>query len=165
MTLAQAAIDVHPPRARAWAKSLPRPWLFRRLRCHLRDAVSDALAPLAENFSEYEFSWANLGRALVPGWPQWHRGQKAWAQLLCGGFLALAAGSLLTALKLPELITTTLADYEERAVLLAANPVIHSELKQRLLDGRKTSPLFDMPRFVRDFEKAVSEVAIKPATL
>jgi len=80
-------------------------------------------------------------------------------------FASRMAGSLLTALKLPELITTTLADYEERAVLLAANPVIHSELKQRLLDGRKTSPLFDMPRFVRDFEKAVSEVAIKPATL
>lgn len=79
-------------------------------------------------------------------------------------FASRMAGSLLTALKLPELITTTLADYEERAVLLAANPVIHSELKQRLLDGRATSPLFDMPQFVRDFENAVSRVAIKLAS-
>ncbi|MBD8496505.1 tetratricopeptide repeat protein [Pseudomonas syringae] len=75
-------------------------------------------------------------------------------------FASRMAGSLLTALDLPELITTTLADYEERAVQLATEPGLLSGLRQRLMQARDTSPLFDTPGFVRDFEAAISRVAL-----
>ena len=75
-------------------------------------------------------------------------------------FAARMAGSLLNALDLPELITTTLPDYEARAIEIATQPAFHADLKQRLLAGRKTSPLFDMPRFVSDFGDALKRVAL-----
>ncbi|HEX8544860.1 MAG TPA: tetratricopeptide repeat protein [Pseudomonas sp.] len=76
-------------------------------------------------------------------------------------FASRMAGSLLTALELPELITTTLAEYEERAVELATQGELLSGLRQRLQEGRASSPLFDTPRFVRDFEDAISSVALR----
>lgn len=75
-------------------------------------------------------------------------------------FASRMAGSLLTALDLPELITTTLADYEERAVQLATQADLLPGLRQRLVQARDTSPLFDSPGFVRDFEAAISRVAL-----
>lgn len=76
-------------------------------------------------------------------------------------FASRMAGSLLTALELPELITTSLADYEARAIEIATQPELHAELKARLKAGREQSPLFDMPRFVKDFGDAVERVAIR----
>ena len=67
--------------------------------------------------------------------------------------------SLLTALDLPELITDTLADYESRAVQIARDPALHAALRSRLVAGRETSALFDMPRFVRDFGDALERIA------
>ncbi|UUY09024.1 acetylglucosamine transferase [Pseudomonas sp. J452] len=67
-------------------------------------------------------------------------------------FASRMAGSLLTALELPELITNDLASYEQRAVELASAPAVLQALKERLQRGRDASPLFDMPRFVRSFE-------------
>lgn len=74
-------------------------------------------------------------------------------------FASRMAGSLLTSLALPELITTTLAEYEERAVELATQAGLLSGLRERLRQGREHSVLFDTPRFVRDFETAISSVA------
>ena len=74
-------------------------------------------------------------------------------------FASRMAGSLLTALDLPELITTTLAEYEERAVELATRADLLPGLRERLHRGREHSALFDTPRFVRDFEDAISSVA------
>jgi predicted O-linked N-acetylglucosamine transferase (SPINDLY family) len=76
-------------------------------------------------------------------------------------FASRMAGSLLNALDLPELITTTLVDYEARAIEIATRPALHADLKRRLVVGRSQSPLFDMPRFVRDFGDALSAVAKK----
>ena len=76
-------------------------------------------------------------------------------------FASRMAGSLLTALALPELITTTLAEYEERAVQLATDPDLLPRLRQQLHNGRHTSPLFDMPRFVRDFEDVLQSAALR----
>lgn len=78
-------------------------------------------------------------------------------------FASRMAGSLLTTLELPELITTTLGEYEERAVQLATQTDLLARLRQRLKQGREHSPLFDMPRFVKDFETAISSVALKSA--
>ncbi|MBC3956883.1 O-linked N-acetylglucosamine transferase, SPINDLY family protein [Pseudomonas triticifolii] len=77
-------------------------------------------------------------------------------------FASRMAGSLLTSLQLPELITTTLEDYEQRAVELATQPGLLPGLKNRLQHNRAQSPLFDTPRFVRDFEDAISRVALRP---
>ena len=74
-------------------------------------------------------------------------------------FASRMAGALLTALELPELITTTQADYEARAVQLATDAQLLPGLRQRLAANRATSPLFDTPRFVRDFEQAIASVA------
>src|SRR5690606_13412478 len=70
-------------------------------------------------------------------------------------FASRMAGSLLSALELPELITDNLADYERRAIELAHDPAQLRALRQRLAEGRETSLLFDMPRFVRSFEAAL----------
>jgi predicted O-linked N-acetylglucosamine transferase (SPINDLY family) len=75
-------------------------------------------------------------------------------------FASRMAGSLLTSLGLPELITTTLADYEDRAVALATQAGLLPALRQRLAQGREQSVLFDTPRFVRDFEDAISSAAL-----
>lgn len=75
-------------------------------------------------------------------------------------FASRMAGSLLTALALPELITDSLKKYEIRAVELACEPVLLQGLKRRLVEGRDTSLLFDMPRFVRAFEQEM--LRIKP---
>ncbi|HLD65646.1 MAG TPA: tetratricopeptide repeat protein [Pseudomonas sp.] len=76
-------------------------------------------------------------------------------------FASRMAGSLLTALELPELITRSVEAYEERAVLLATSPALLAQLKQRLAQGRQHSALFDTPRFVRDFERTIGTVVLK----
>ncbi len=80
-------------------------------------------------------------------------------------FASRMAGSLLTSLGLPELITSDIPQYEARAVELATNPEMFSELKEKLTKARKTSALFDMPRFVRHFEDAIKSTvtASKPS--
>jgi predicted O-linked N-acetylglucosamine transferase (SPINDLY family) len=62
------------------------------------------------------------------------------------------AGSLLNALDMPELITFSLEDYEKRAIELGTNKAYFDKVKKKLVRNAKSSPLFDMPRFVRNFE-------------
>lgn len=83
--------------------------------------------------------------------------------LTCVGrtFASRVAGSLLLAADLPELITNTLQDYEDRAVFLAKNPKSLSSMRQRFTDKRLNCTLFDSPRFVRDFEDVLQQVAFK----
>lgn len=78
-------------------------------------------------------------------------------------FCARMAGSLLNAVGLPELVTTTLADYEELAVALATDRPRTADLRARLQANRDTSPLFDTPRFVRDFEDQLDGIVKRPA--
>ncbi len=78
-------------------------------------------------------------------------------------FASRMAGSLLTTLELPELITTTVDEYEERAVQMATQAGLLAGIKQRLAQGREESPLFDTPRFVKDFETAITSVAVRVA--
>lgn len=69
-------------------------------------------------------------------------------------FPARVAASLLTAADLPELITTTPADYENLAVALASAPARLHQLKDKLLRNRPTSALFDTARYTRYLESA-----------
>lgn len=81
--------------------------------------------------------------------------------LTCAGrtFASRMAGSLLLAADLPELITYTLQDYEDKAVTLAEHPEQIALLKQRLVDNHLNCALFDSPRFVRDLENVLQQVA------
>jgi predicted O-linked N-acetylglucosamine transferase (SPINDLY family) len=71
-------------------------------------------------------------------------------------FASRMAGSLLTALNLPELITNNLDDYESRAVELACDAAQLIALRERLAAGRNSSILFDLPLFVSAFEEEVA---------
>ncbi|MGI4764849.1 MAG: hypothetical protein ACRYGP_07260, partial [Janthinobacterium lividum] len=80
--------------------------------------------------------------------------------LTCMGthFTSRVAASLLTAVGLPELITTSLADYAREALALARDPVRLSALRDRLAASRLTAPLFDTPRYVRNYEAALERM-------
>jgi protein O-GlcNAc transferase len=76
--------------------------------------------------------------------------------LTCAGetFIGRVAGSILTTIGLPELITTSLQDYEALALALARDPARLAALRQKLAVNRQTSPLFDIARFTRNLEGA-----------
>jgi predicted O-linked N-acetylglucosamine transferase (SPINDLY family) len=69
-------------------------------------------------------------------------------------FASRVAGSLLTAVGLPELITHSLAEYEALAVALARDPDRNGAVKRKLADNLKVAPLFDTARFTRHIEAA-----------
>jgi predicted O-linked N-acetylglucosamine transferase (SPINDLY family) len=65
------------------------------------------------------------------------------------------AASQLHAIGLPELITTSPADYEALALRLATEPRLLGDYRARLAANRHTHALFDMTRYARDFEEVV----------
>ena len=76
--------------------------------------------------------------------------------LTCSGhaYAARMAGSLLHALGLPELVTSSLADYESLARCLASDPARLAAIRGKLARNRLTYPLFDTARFTRHLESA-----------
>jgi predicted O-linked N-acetylglucosamine transferase (SPINDLY family) len=68
------------------------------------------------------------------------------------------AGSQLTAIGLPELITTSFAEYEALALKLATEPALLQSYRARLAANRSTTPLFDMAGYARDFEDAMLRI-------
>ena len=64
------------------------------------------------------------------------------------------AGSLLTAIELPELITHSQTEYEDLAVDLAANPLKLKQIQEKLSVNRLSTPLFDAALFTRGIEDA-----------
>jgi predicted O-linked N-acetylglucosamine transferase (SPINDLY family) len=80
--------------------------------------------------------------------------------LTCTGhaFAGRVAASLLTAVDLPELITDTLAQYEDAAVMLATDPEKLAKIRQKLARNRASAPLFDTVRFTRNLEAAFLRV-------
>ena len=69
-------------------------------------------------------------------------------------FASRVAGSLLRTLGLPELVTTSLEDYQAMALRLARDTAYLGGLRSRLAANRKASRLFDAGRFARNLEKA-----------
>ena len=64
------------------------------------------------------------------------------------------AASLLRAVGLPELVTTSLEDYEALALKLAREPSFLAAIKAKLACNRDTYPLFDTARYTRHIEAA-----------
>ena len=64
------------------------------------------------------------------------------------------AGSLLSAIGAPELITYDLKDYYNLALDLATDRKKLQAIRSKIIANRDTSPLFDSPLFTRDLESA-----------
>jgi protein O-GlcNAc transferase len=80
--------------------------------------------------------------------------------LTCKGesFASRVAASLLNAIELPELITTTQEQYEAKAIELATNPEKLKDIKNKLERNRLTTALFDTPRFTKHIEAAYKQM-------
>lgn len=75
-------------------------------------------------------------------------------------FISRMAGSLLTAVGLPDLITTNLEDYERLAITLGRTPARVASLKRYLAEQGRATPLFDVPQIVRDIEAEFERLAL-----
>jgi protein O-GlcNAc transferase len=74
------------------------------------------------------------------------------------GFVSRVAASLLNAIEMPELITTTPAHYESLAVHLATNPRHLDDIRQKLARNRLNAPLFDTKALTRHLEAAYTKM-------
>jgi len=76
--------------------------------------------------------------------------------LTCLGdtFPGRVGASLSKALRMPELVANSLAEYEARAVEIGSNPEKARELRRKLSERRREAPLFDTALFVRHIERA-----------
>ena len=82
-----------------------------------------------------------------------------WAGLpvltrLGAGFVGRMAASVLNAIDLSELITTTSEAYEALAIDLAVSPRKLDAIKQKLARNRRTTPLFDTKLYTQHLEAA-----------
>ena len=75
-------------------------------------------------------------------------------------YISRMAGSLLTAVGLPDLITETLPAYEKLAIDLGRCPARVASYKRYLAEQGRASPLFDMPQIVRDIEAEFERLAL-----
>jgi protein O-GlcNAc transferase len=80
--------------------------------------------------------------------------------LTCVGeaFAARVAASLLRVAEMPELVTASREQYEDRAVALARNPQLMLELKTRLADRERLGRCFDVRRFTSHLEEAYERI-------
>jgi predicted O-linked N-acetylglucosamine transferase (SPINDLY family) len=76
--------------------------------------------------------------------------------LTCTGtsFAGRVASSLLSTLDLPELIATSVAEYESLAYGLASSPEKLQQIKAKLAKNRLNSPLFNADLMARELESA-----------
>jgi predicted O-linked N-acetylglucosamine transferase (SPINDLY family) len=72
--------------------------------------------------------------------------------LMGKSFAGRVAASLLNAIGLPELITSTQEEYEALAIELAMNPIKLADIKLKLAKNRLSAPLFDTPLFTKNLE-------------
>ena len=89
-----------------------------------------------------------------------------WAGLpvvTCPGttFPSRVAASLLHAMHLPELVTSSLADYEALALALANDPERLAALKAKVAANRTTTRLFDTAQRTRDLEAAYTTMVAR----
>jgi len=69
-------------------------------------------------------------------------------------FVSRVASSLINSVNLPELITTTLEQYESLAIQLAKNPEKLKNIKEKLVDNLPSSPLYNTALYTQHIESA-----------
>ncbi|AKU67877.1 hypothetical protein ADJ79_00050 [Ottowia sp. oral taxon 894] len=81
--------------------------------------------------------------------------------LTCTGqtYVGRGATSIVRAAGLPELATSTLAEYEALALRLATRPAELAALRLRLQQNRAACPLHDTPAYTRHLEAAYTRMA------
>jgi predicted O-linked N-acetylglucosamine transferase (SPINDLY family) len=67
-------------------------------------------------------------------------------------FASRVAASVLNAVEMPELITSSIQEYEGLAVALGNDQHRVQALKQKLQNNKLTTPLFDSYLFTQNFE-------------
>ncbi len=80
----------------------------------------------------------------------------------CAGetFPSRVAGSLLTALGVPELIAENLDDYYRLALDLATDQEKLAGIRNKIITGREASALFDSARFTANLEQAYAQMLV-----
>ena len=80
--------------------------------------------------------------------------------LTCMGesFASRVAGSLLYAIDLPEMVTSTPHDYQALAIELAKNLAQLKAIKEKLKCNLLTTPLFDSASFTKHIEAAYTKM-------
>ena len=73
-------------------------------------------------------------------------------------YAARMASSLLKSIDLPELITTSIYDYEKLALELSTRPEKLNAIKEKLKKNRSERPLFNTEMYTRHFEEGMSQV-------
>ncbi len=79
-------------------------------------------------------------------------------------YISRMAGSLLTAVGLPDLITEDLDAYRRLAITLGREPARVVSYKRYLAEHGRSSPLFDLPQRVRDIETELERLALQART-
>ena len=72
-------------------------------------------------------------------------------------FASRVSASLLRAMDLPELITSTTKGYADRVIELANDGEMRAAIRQKIENNRSRAPLFDTTRFTRTLETAYIE--------
>ncbi len=122
-----------------WAPSLPNPEHLARLA--VADLFLDTLPYNAHTLTS-DALWVGCPVVTCAGEP----------------FASRVAGSLLHAVRLPELVTTTLADYEALALRLAQDSEELQAVRGKLQANRLATPLFDSATLTRNIEAAFEEM-------
>ena len=73
-------------------------------------------------------------------------------------FASRVSASLLRAMDLPELITSTTSEYKSRIIELATNNNRRAMIRKKITSNRLNTPLFDTVTFTRDLEAAYTEM-------
>jgi predicted O-linked N-acetylglucosamine transferase (SPINDLY family) len=74
-------------------------------------------------------------------------------------FASRVAASLLNAIEMPELITSSITDYEKLAVALGKDSQRVQALKQKLENNKLTTPLFDSTLFTKNIENLYTQMS------
>ena len=73
-------------------------------------------------------------------------------------YQARIGASIVNAVNLPELITSSSEEYEALAIELATNPNKYKAIKEKLQSNLSTAPLFDTKLFTSNIESAYTQM-------
>jgi predicted O-linked N-acetylglucosamine transferase (SPINDLY family) len=119
--------------------------------------VFSPLVPLPEHLERHRH--ADLFLDTLPCNAHTTASDALWAGLpvlTCSGdtFAARVAGSLLTAMDLPELVTRSIEEYEQTALVLARDPQALAAVRRKVEKNRAATSLFDLPKSAGNIEAA-----------
>ena len=83
--------------------------------------------------------------------------------LTCAGnsFAGRVAASMLNAIRLPELITYSVEEYEKKAINFASNIDDLKNLKNKLIENRLKTPLFNTKLYAKNIENIFTKIYLR----